>query len=294
MQIKLTGTVLGAGLGYLSGIQALIPLGAFIGWQLASFMSEKEIDGEKIAYGTPGDNGSYPNYKRILPNSIRWTKASIVKQRLSKKKDNFYVNNFRYTDQRLKNHLSLLPSSLAKQLENKDLQFDWDMLKKGSLIVGSMGQGKTVFMLNIMEQFALSNRRMIIHDTKGEFTEYFYRQDKDYIVNHLEQRAIYWDFFEDNANGLPVSLILDFFHAYFLAVAGDRGDQFWSTMAALRFEDIFNKIKVDHAIPPKEKMEVFIKTILSYFKIVKQGQDRTEQSIATTLESSFDIFIKML
>ena len=70
MQLKLTGTVLGAGLGYLSGIQALIPLGAFIGWQLASFMSEKEIDGEKIAYGTPGDNGSYPNYKRILPNSI--------------------------------------------------------------------------------------------------------------------------------------------------------------------------------------------------------------------------------
>ena len=211
-----------------------------------------------------------------------------------KKKDNFYINNFRYTDKRLKNHLSLLPSFFAKQLENKDLQFDWEKLKKGSLIVGSMGQGKTVFMLNIMEQFALTNRRMIIHDTKGEFTEYFYRQDKDYIVNHLEQRAIYWDFFEDNANGLPVSLILDFFHAYFLAVAGDRGDKFWSTMAALRFEDIFNKIKVNQAIPPKEKMEVFIKTILAYFKDVKQGQDKTEQSIATTLESSFDIFVKML
>lgn len=89
MQIKLIGTVVGAGLGYLSGIQALIPLGALLGWQLASFMSEKEIDGEKIAYGTPGDNGSYPNYKRILPNSIRWTKASIVKQRLSKKKTIF-------------------------------------------------------------------------------------------------------------------------------------------------------------------------------------------------------------
>ena len=157
-----------------------------------------------------------------------------------------------------------------------------------------MGQGKTVFMLNIMEQFALTNRRMVIHDTKGEFTEYFYREEKDYIVNHLEQRGIYWDFFQDNENGLPVSLILDFFHAYFLAVAGDRGDKFWSTMAALRFEDIFNNIKVDMSIPSEDKMEIFIKAVMTYFKKVKQGQDKTEQSIATTLESSFDIFVKML
>jgi len=84
MQLKLTGSALAAGLGYLSGIQALIPVGAIVGWQLASLFSEKELDGEKIAYGTPGDNGSLPNYRRILPSSIRWTKASTVKQRLSK------------------------------------------------------------------------------------------------------------------------------------------------------------------------------------------------------------------
>jgi len=59
MQLKLTGTALGAGLGYLSGIPILIPLGGFLGWQIASFFSEKEIDGEKIIYGTPGENGSY-------------------------------------------------------------------------------------------------------------------------------------------------------------------------------------------------------------------------------------------
>jgi len=295
MQLKLSGSALGIGLGYMSGMQALVPVGAIVGWQLASFFSEKELDGEKIAYGTPGDNGSLPNYRRILPNSIRWTKASTVKQRLSKrKKQSFYVNNFQFTDKRLKNHLSMLPSFFAKRSEKKDLQLSWEALKKGSLIVGSMGQGKTVFMLNIMEQFAKTHRRMVIHDTKGEFTEYFYRKESDYIVNHLEQRGIYWDFFEDNANGLPVSLILDFFHAYFLAVAGDKGDKFWSTMAALRFEDIFNSVKVDETVPSKEKMEVFIKAIMMYFKIVKEGQDRTEQSIATTLESSFDIFVKML
>ena len=293
MQLKLTGTALGAGLGYLSGIPPLIPAGAFIGWQLASFLSEKEIDGEKIAYGTPGDNGSYPNYKRTLPNSIRWTKSSVVKNRLRAKKDSFYINNFQFTDKRLSNHFSLVPKYLAKRLKNKDLQFRWEMLKKGSLIVGSMGQGKTVFMLNIMAQFAQTHRRMVIHDTKGEFTEYFYRKDKDYIVNHLEARGLYWDFFEDNEKGLPVSLILDFFHAYFLAVAGDRGDKFWSTMAALRFEEIFNQIKVDDTISSQDKMEHFIKTVMQYFKEIKAGQDRTEQSIATTLESSFDIFVKM-
>ena len=86
MQTKLTGSALGAGIGYMSGIPALIPVGVFVGWQIASFLSEKEIDGEKIIYGSPGENSSYPNYKRILPNSLRWTKANSVKQRLSKKK----------------------------------------------------------------------------------------------------------------------------------------------------------------------------------------------------------------
>ena len=294
MQIKLTGLALGAGLSYMSAIPAFIPLGALLGWQLASFWSEKEIDGEKIIDGTPGENGSYPNYLRALPNSIRWTKANSVRQRLSKKKESFYINNFRFTDRRIKNHFSFFPSIFARQIEKKDLLFDWEKLKKGSLIVGSMGQGKTVFMLNIMQQFAQTNRRMVIHDTKGEFTEYFYREDKDYIVNHLEQRGIYWDFFQDNDNGLPVSLILDFFHAYFLAVAGDKGDKFWSTMAALRFEEIFNMVKTNTDIASQDKMGIFIKAIMQYFKTVKKGQDRTEQSIATTLESSFDIFVKML
>jgi len=94
--------------------------------------------------------------------------------------------------------------------------------------------------------------------------------------------------------GYKPFLFTDFFHAYFLAVAGDRGDKFWSTMAALRFEDIFNAVKTDDDILPEKKMEVFIKAVMTYFKQVKQGQDKTEQSIATTLESSFDIFVKML
>jgi hypothetical protein len=42
MQTKLTGSVLGAGLGYLSDMPLLIPIGGFLGWQVASFLSEKE------------------------------------------------------------------------------------------------------------------------------------------------------------------------------------------------------------------------------------------------------------
>ena len=294
MELKLLGLGLGALVGYISGMMFLIPITMLVGWEIASFLSEKEIDGEKISYGTPGDNGSFPNYKRTLANSIRWTKASTVMQRFSSKKESFYINNFQYTDKRIKHNFSFFASFLSKKIEKKDLMFPWESLKKGSLIVGSMGQGKTVFMLNIMEQFAKTKRRMVIHDTKGEFTEYFYRPEKDFIINHLEERGVYWDFFEDNEKGLPVSLILDFFHAYFLATSGDKGDQFWTTMAALRFEEIFNEIKTSQTIASNEKMETFIIAVLRYFDEVKKGNDKTEQSIATTLQSSFDIFVKML
>ena len=294
MQIKLFGMMLGMFVAYYFGYLLLLPIGAILGWQIASLLPEKEVDGEKIIYGVPSDNGSYTNYKRTLPNSIKWTKANNVFSKFSSKNDSFYVNNFRFTDRRIKNNFSFLGSILSKKIESKDLNFKWESLKKGSLIVGSMGQGKTVFMLNIMHQFAQTKRRMVIHDTKGEFTEYFYRPEKDFIVNHLEVRGVYWDFFEDNDNGLPVSLVLDFFHSYFLAVAGDKGDKFWSTMAALRFEEIFSEIKTSQTIPSDAKMEVFIVAVLKYFDAVKKGNDKTEQSIATTLQSSFDIFVKML
>lgn len=294
MYMKLSGVALGFFLGSISGSQPLILLSMVLGWQLGGYFSEKEIEGEKIAHGSPAENGSFLNYKRVLANSIKWSKSSLVMRRLSQKKKSFYVNNFCFTDRRTKSSLTLLFKYFAKRTEKKDLRLSWDSLKKGSLIVGSMGQGKTVFMLNIMEQFAKTNRRMIVHDTKGELTEYFYREEKDFIVNHLEKRGVYWDFFIDNDRGLPVSLVLDFFHAFFLAVAGDRGDKFWSTMAALRFEEIFNSVKTDMNIKAEDKMTHFIKAIMLYFQSVKKGQDRTEQSIATTLESSFDIFIKML
>lgn len=294
MLIKSLGLAIGGFLGYKSDYASLIILGMIFGWFIGSLLEEDEVDGEKIIYGMPSSNSSYPNFKRSLPNSIRWTRASTVLERFSRAKEGFYVNNFRFIDRRIKNLFSVLASFLAKRIEKRDLHFSWERLKKGSLIIGSMGQGKTVFMLNIMEQFAQTNRRMVIHDTKGEFTEYFYREEKDFILNHLEKRGIYWDFFEDNANGLPVSLILDFFHAYFLAVAGDKGDKFWSTMAALRFEEIFNTVKTDNTIPSEEKMETFIVGVLRYFETVSKGNDKTEQSIATTLQSSFDIFVKML
>jgi len=288
----------GLGIGYMIGTQidiAIVPyITALLGYQIFSLGDDKEIDGEKKISTYPPDNGSYPNLKKLHGNSIKWTKATYLLKKYTKKKKDVYINSFKYMDTSFDSYFSVLGGLIKNWIETIKLGINWEDFKKGSLIVGAMGQGKTIFYINIITQFAKTNRRMIIHDTKGEYTELFYRENKDFIINHLDGRGAYWDFYIDNDRGLAVSLVLDFFHAYFIAVAGDVADKYWSTMAAKRFEEYFNEIKINNEVAIDDKMEYFLITILEYFTIVKESSNKTEQSIVATLEASLDIFLKML
>jgi type IV conjugative transfer system coupling protein TraD len=65
------------------------------------------------------------------------------------------------------------------------------------LITGAMGTGKSVAMLDIAEQVAARNRKMVIYDKVGEFTEVFYRPEKDLILNPFDQRTVAWNVFKE-------------------------------------------------------------------------------------------------
>ncbi|BAF70793.1 type IV secretion system DNA-binding domain-containing protein [Nitratiruptor sp. SB155-2] len=240
------------------------------------------------------NNGSFKNFIGLKNQSIRWTPFSKISYFLPSKKrdDNFYVDNFRFEDEQIKYKLNFLNKILANRAEKQDRHMSWDMLKKGSLILGSMGQGKTEFLNNIIVQWIDTNRKMVIHDTKGEFTSWYYRKGKDYIINHLDRRGVYWDFFEDNEKGLPYPLISEFFQSYFIAVAGDKGDKFWQEMAGKRFKEVFEELKLQNDVPSHEKMEILAKELLAYLSYAKASGNKTEQSIASTLEASLDIFLK--
>lgn len=66
------------------------------------------------------------------------------------------------------------------------------------LVVGSVGSGKTQFILPIVQQIVLKqNAKSVIFDYKGDFTEYFYEHDSVKLFAPWDERSLCWDIRED-------------------------------------------------------------------------------------------------
>ena len=268
---------------------AAIPFAAFVGYQLGGFIDEKKIK-DKIFYGNYQQNGSYLNYY-FANNNIKFTKLEFVKDLMQKEnEDNFYLNNFRF-DSKVKRHFNLLNRYLANKAEAKEIRLNWSDLKRGNLIVGKMGTGKSEFLKNIIVQWLETGRKIVVHDTKGEFTSFFYDEETDFILNMSDKRGFYWDFFEDIAKGMKPGDVLNiFFKAYFKATNGESNDKFWETASYIRFQEIFNEVVFDETIKTENKYEVFLIKLTKYFKDTLANNNKTEQSIAITLQTACNIF----
>jgi hypothetical protein len=282
-------------LGILSGIAAQ--------YLYSSFFEEFSKNGKWIIRNINW-TGSFFNYANQV-EGLRWTRASQIISKYSKKDDfSFYLGNFSW-DWEVVKEASFLSKRLAKlkkvrtnknvfYSDKKDLFLNFEALKRGSLIIGSMGSGKSVFLTNILNDWLKTGGKAVIHDTKGEFTAKFYNQEVDYIINPLDERGVYINFFDEIEKGLDYSLIEEFFSSYFLAVAGDKGDQFWREMAGIRFKEKFEELMLNENLTSKEKMTYLISDLIKYIKTEAPKKGKTEQSIATNLEINLDIFIRML
>lgn len=80
-----------------------------------------------------------------------------------------------------------------------------------TLIAGAQGTGKSQQFFAIMKQVRARGKRMIVYDPTGEFTQAFYREGKDILMNPLDKRSPNWNIwneiakdyhFDNMANGL--------------------------------------------------------------------------------------------
>ncbi len=80
-----------------------------------------------------------------------------------------------------------------------------------TLFAGAQGTGKSQQFFALMKQVRARGKRMIVYDPTGEFTQAFYREGKDVLMNPLDQRSPNWNVwneiskdyhFDNMANGL--------------------------------------------------------------------------------------------
>jgi hypothetical protein len=62
------------------------------------------------------------------------------------------------------------------------------------LFVGDSGVGKTVAIKKHLQQIRKLNHKVILVDTAGDLTKYFYREGHDHILNPFDKRCNSWSF----------------------------------------------------------------------------------------------------
>jgi len=66
-----------------------------------------------------------------------------------------------------------------------------------TMLVGTTGAGKTVALLDLVDQIRSKHGKAVIYDKMGNFTRYFYDPKRDIILNPLDERAHDWDMFRE-------------------------------------------------------------------------------------------------
>lgn len=105
---------------------------------------------------------------------------------------------------RLKEKMGWLASLDALKWSKEKIPLDRNSEVLGTLLVGTVGSGKTVALLEIMQQvwqkkgwfswmFPSKGEKAIVYDIKGGFVEKFYREGKDVILNPLDVRFPNWN-----------------------------------------------------------------------------------------------------
>lgn len=145
-------------------------------------------------------------------------------------------------------------------------------MRKGSetlnfMLVGAPGSGKSQQIKAFLRQIREKGKRAIVYDPSGEFTEAFYREGRDLIMNPLDARSPQWNVwqeikeeyhYENMANGLiPIP---------------SSGDPFWANAGRMLLKDVYRTLKEENRATNKDLYDTIAKSDLETLHLMLAGK----------------------
>jgi type IV secretory pathway TraG/TraD family ATPase VirD4 len=106
-----------------------------------------------------------------------------------------------------------------------------------TILTGTTGSGKTNVMIELLDQIATKNEKIVIVDTVGTYLNKYYDESRDIILNPLDGRSISWSFL----NECQDEILLKNVAACLIGNGENSQDKFWEEAAKIVFQETAKK-----------------------------------------------------
>jgi type IV conjugative transfer system coupling protein TraD len=163
---------------------------------------------------------------------------------------------------------------------------------KHSLLVGTTGSGKTVAIMDLLDQIEARNDAAIVYDKMNSFIPYFYRPERDVILNPFDKRGSDWCLFKEAQTETDFSTMA----AALIPLFKDNQDPFWVNSARILFASgasaLWNEGDHDMKKLTHLLLEMDMRDLAKRMKdtkaqsIIDEGQSKTALSVRSVLSSN--------
>ncbi len=153
----------------------------------------------------------------------------------------------------------VLKKQIIKQGKASDLLIDGLPLLKGSevqhlLVHGTVGMGKSQFIMKLMDCLRARGDRVIVYDKGCTFTQHYFRQECDALLNPFDERCANWDLWRE----APRDELLENMAESLIPMHGEN-DPFWVNAARTVFSCVASQMRHD----PEKSLEKLLRLLVT-------------------------------
>ncbi|KTC87644.1 type IV conjugative transfer system coupling protein TraD [Legionella drozanskii] len=139
-----------------------------------------------------------------------------------------------------------LKKQIIKEKKASDLTLDGFPLLQGAevqhvLVHGTVGMGKSQFIMKLMDCLRARGDRVIVYDKGCTFTEAYFQESHDVLLNPFDARCANWDLWRE----APKDELLENMAESLIPMHGET-DPFWVNAARTVFASVASKMREDN------------------------------------------------
>ncbi len=136
-----------------------------------------------------------------------------------------------------------------------------------TLIAGTTGSGKTILISKLIEQIKKRGDKAIIYDKMGVYTEHFYDEKNDILLNPFDKRSPVWSIFKEVNQKAGFDAIAS------ALIPMDKGgsDPFWTKAARTIFSEVCSALYSRGGVSNEELVTTLLKKNLKEAAALVKG-----------------------